>query len=105
MLPMYQSEAMWLNFGSHYVPDRAARYPFAVKVATGKVCAVSGETWRNDLDRQPKQNYLAIPKQPWLDGYCVEEGLIRQFVAMPLGAGYTAEEQVTGEAPIDNAWD
>ena len=24
--------------------------------------------------------------------------MIRQFVAMPLGAGYTAEEQITGEA-------
>jgi hypothetical protein len=30
-----------------------------------------------------------------LDGYCVEEGVIRQFVAMPLGEGYTAEEQLT----------
>ena len=26
------------------------------------------------------------------------EGMIRQFVAMPLGEGYTAEEQLTGEA-------
>ena len=41
---------------------------------------------------------MAVPEQPWLDGFRVEEGLIRQFVAMPLGAGYTAEEQLTGEA-------
>jgi hypothetical protein len=33
-----------------------------------------------------------------LDGYVVEKGLIRQFVAMPLGAGYSAEEQLTGSA-------
>ncbi len=98
MLPMYQSEAMWLSFNSRQVSDRDTEYPFAVKIATGKVCAVSGETWRNDLARKPRQNYLAIPRQPWLDGYCVEEGIIRQFVAMPLGAGYTAEEQITGEA-------
>jgi hypothetical protein len=98
MLPMYQSEAMWLNFSPHLVRDHAAQYPFAVKVATGKVCAVSGEAWTSELLRIPRQNYLAIPEQPWLDGYCVDEGLIRQFVAMPLGAGYTAEEQVTGEA-------
>jgi hypothetical protein len=98
MLPMYQSEAMWLHFSSSIIYDRGTRYPFAVKVATGKICAVSGETWRNELARTPKQNYLAIPRQPWLDGYCVDEGLIRQFVAMPLGAGYTAEEQLTGEA-------
>jgi hypothetical protein len=44
------------------------------------------------------QNYLVIPTQPWLDGFCVREGVIRQFVAMPLGAGYTAEEQITGQA-------
>ena len=34
----------------------------------------------------------------WLDGFCVDKGVIRQFVAMPLGGGYTAEEQVTGKA-------
>jgi len=28
----------------------------------------------------------------------VEKGVIRQFVAMPLGSGYSAEEQVTGKA-------
>jgi len=98
MLSMYQSEAMWLSFDAYWTDDHDVSYPFAVKVATGKVCAVSGETWRNGLTRNPKQNYLAIPKQLWLDGYSVEEGLIRQFVAMPLGASYTAEEQITGEA-------
>jgi hypothetical protein len=33
-----------------------------------------------------------------LDGYCVEKGVIRQFVAMPLGQGFSVEEQITGEA-------
>ena len=41
---------------------------------------------------------MVAPDQPWLDGYCVEKGTIRQFVAMPLGGGYTVEEQITGEA-------
>ena len=38
--------------------------------------------------------------QLWSHSYRLElrSGLIRQFVAMPLGAGYTAEEQITGEA-------
>ncbi len=89
MLPMYQSEALWLNFSS--------AYPFAVKVATGKIDAVTGATWSDGLQRRP-QNYLVIPEQPWLDGYCVEKGVIQQFVAMPLGSGYSAEEQITGEA-------
>ncbi len=89
MLPMHQSEALWLNFKSDY--------PFAVKVATGKINAITGETWRDGIHRDP-QDYMVIPKQPWLDGYCIEEGSIRQFVAMPLGNGYTVEEQITGEA-------
>jgi hypothetical protein len=91
MLPMYQAEAMWLNFSS------PSGYPFAVKVATGKINAVTGEPWRAGIGREP-QDYLSIPTQPWLDGYCVEKGVIRQFVAMPLGSGYSAEEQITGVA-------
>jgi len=97
MFPMYQSEAMWLNFTASQVNDRWDSYPFAVKIATGKQCAVTGQTWCDGLQRQP-QNYMVAPRQPWLDGYVVEKGLIRQFVAMPLGAGYTAEEQLTGKA-------
>ena len=97
MFPMYQSEAMWLCFGSEYDGERGVEYPFAVKIATGKVSAVSGETWKNGVNRRP-QDYVVVPEQPWFDGYCVEKGVIRQFVAMPLGAGYSAEEQVTGKA-------
>ena len=88
-LPMYQAEAMWLDFN--------AAYPMAVKVAAGKIDALTGEDWTNDLVARP-QNYLTVPEQPWLDGFCVAKGLIRQFVAMPLGQGHTAEEQLTGEA-------
>ncbi len=88
-LPMYQAEAMWL--------DLSASYPMAVKVAAGKINALTGETWSNELTGTP-QDYMVVPDQPWLDGFCVERGLIRQFVAMPLGEGYSAEEQLTGEA-------
>ena len=41
MLPMYQSEALWVNFSGHY--------PFAVKVAAGKINAVTGDEWTDDL--------------------------------------------------------
>lgn len=90
MLPMYQAEALWLNFSSR------RSYPFAVKVAAGKINAVTGDAWTDGLHAKP-QDHMVVPKQPWLDGYCVEEGLIRQFVAMPLGSGYSAEEQITGK--------
>ena len=89
IMPMHQAEAMWINFGGGY--------PCAVKIATGKVCAVTGDTWVNHLNSDP-QDYVVLPEQPWLDGYCVEKGVIRQFVAMPLGDGYSVEEQVTGAA-------
>ena len=90
IVPMHQAEALWINFRSY-------DYPCAVKIATGKICAVTGDNWVDHLNGDP-QDYVAVPEQPWLDGYCVEKGVIRQFVAMPLGEGYTAEEQLTGAA-------
>jgi hypothetical protein len=90
LLPMYQSEALWIRFSS-------GGYPFAVKIGTGKVSAVTGETWKAGLHRNP-QDYVVVPGQPWLDGYVVQKGVVRQFVAMPLGEGYSAEEQITGAA-------
>ncbi|MCZ0952365.1 MAG: hypothetical protein OXI70_07110 [Chloroflexota bacterium] len=90
LMPMHQAEAMWINF-------HCRGYPFAVKIATGKICALTGEGWMNHLNTDP-QDYAVLPEQPWLDGYCVAKGIVRQFVAMPLGQGYTVEEQLTGEA-------
>ena len=95
--PMHQSEAMWINFKPDYRYRVERSYPFAVKIATGKICAVTGESWTDHLNSDP-QDYVVLPEQPWLDGYCIERGVIRQFVAMPLGEGYTVEEQLTGAA-------
>lgn len=99
MLPLYQSEAMWIDFSSSYIGDHEASYPFAVKVAAGKINAVTGESWTNGLSRGP-QDYMVVPGQPWLDGYCVDKGFIRQFVAMPLGEGYSVEGQLTGSEDV-----
>lgn len=87
-LPMFQREAMWLSF--------AGSSTCALQVAVGKVCAISGERWSVALARDP-QNYVVTGHQPWLDGIASGKGTIRQFVAMPLGLGYTVEGQVTGE--------
>jgi len=48
--------------------------------------------------RKKPHDYLVVPDRPWLVGFCVDKWLIRQFVVMPLGEGYTVEEQLTGEA-------
>ncbi len=98
-LPMYQREAMWLSFGAR------SWKPNALKVAAGKINAVSGRPWAQALaepvrgrrGQEDLQDYLALPEQPWLDGFNTGEGTIRQFVAMPLGMGYTVEGQVTGK--------
>ena len=88
-IPMYQREALWLLF------EAAAWKPNAVKVGVGGVNAVSGEPWHERLGGDP-QDYVVCPNQPWLDGIASGHGTIRQFVAMPLGAGYTVEAQITG---------
>ena len=94
ILPIWQSEALWLNFsGGLYAPQ----LPVAIKVAAGKINAVTGETWSAPLNRSP-QDYMVWPEQPWLDGFAIEKEIIRQFVAMPLGDGYSVEEQLIGDA-------
>lgn len=89
VMPLYQREAVWLAL--HGGLDA----PHAVQVGVGYVNAVSGGPWDEPLRRSP-QNYLVSPPQPWLDGINAGEGRIRQFVAMPLGLGYTVEKQLTG---------
>jgi hypothetical protein len=89
-LPMYQREAMWIRFGVPHWPPRA------VKIAVGMVNAITGSPWDDRLSRS-EQDYLVCPDQPWIDGIKSADGEIRQFVAMPLGMGYTVEGQVTGE--------
>lgn len=88
MLPMHKTEAMWLRF--------YASYPMALKVGAGGICAISGERWCSTFRAAP-QNYAVLPYQPWLDGFRVSEGVIRQFVAVPLGKGLTVEHQLTGK--------
>jgi hypothetical protein len=92
-IPMYQREALWLGF------DGAEWKPNAVKVGIGGIDAVSGEPWHRRLHANP-QDYLVCPDQPWLDGINAGEGFIRQFVAVPLGSGYTVEGQLTGDERV-----
>jgi hypothetical protein len=86
---MYQREALWLGFqGADWRPN-------AVKIGVGKINAISGRPWNQSLSNGT-EDYLVVPDQPWLDGINAGKGIIRQFVAMPLGMGYTVEGQITG---------
>ncbi|HEU5217583.1 MAG TPA: hypothetical protein VFU23_02935 [Gemmatimonadales bacterium] len=92
-IPMYRREALWLGFeGAWWKPN-------AVKVGVGGIDAISGASWTIELRSDP-QNYIVVPAQPWLDGINAGSGTVRQFVAMPMGAGYSIEAQLTGEERI-----
>lgn len=91
---------MWIRFKSE------KRY--AVKIYVGGVNAVSGEPDEENaatkLRRRAKlargetiQDYVVVPDQKWLDGIATSVGQVRQFVAMPMGSGYSVEAQVTGK--------
>lgn len=92
-IPMYQREALWLGLGG-------ARWkPNAIKIGVGGINAVSGLSWDEMLHDDP-QDYVVCPNQPWLDGINTGAGSVRQFVAMPLGGGYTVEAQLTGREEV-----
>lgn len=84
IVPLYQREALWLGFSA------APWKPNALKVIVGGINAVSGVADDGTTLREP-QDYLVCPDQPWLDGFNAGGGIIRQFVAMPLGQGYAIE--------------
>lgn len=90
-IPLYQREALYLEF------EGADWRPSILKVAVGRVNAVTGEAFDSSI-RKHSQDYVVIPDQQWLDGINKGNGVVGQFVAMPLGKGYTVEEQVTDEA-------
>ncbi len=89
-IPLYQKEALFLQFeGPNW-------HPTIAKVCVGKINSISGKPYSESLSPQ-NQDYVVMPKQKWLDGICSGEGIVKQFVAMPLGQGYTVEAQVTDE--------
>ena len=89
-LCMYQREALWLGF------DAPPWHPYAVMIGTGHINALTGEAWNETLSSDP-QNYLVCPPQPWLDGFHTRDGVVRQFVAAPLGRQLTVESQLAAE--------
>lgn len=95
MMPIRSNEAMSIQFYSQPLPYSDTPYPFAVKVATGKVNALDGSQWNEDLI-EAGQDYLVTPPQNDLGGYCTKKGEIRQFVAACLGEGKTLEERLGG---------
>ena len=80
------------------LPGARLGHPVAVRVGIGKVDALAGEplaTLRSDAgSRRTISSRRSSPG--WMASTRAKTA-IRQFVAMPLGQGYTVEAQVTGE--------
>ncbi|KAH8744419.1 hypothetical protein F5882DRAFT_446538 [Hyaloscypha sp. PMI_1271] len=87
-VPMYQMEAMWINFES--MSDQK----FAIRPFLGGVNGISGElptrnraSLLHRIDSlTPKQDYIVLPDQKWLDGIATSPGIIKQFVATRMAA-------------------
>lgn len=97
LVPMLQSEALWVDFDG--------LYPMRVRILSGRIDAVSGASVDLLAGQIPSavfptdpQGYVVTPRQPWLDGFRTLEGHVRQWVAEPLRIGRTAEEQLGPDA-------
>jgi len=91
VVPMHRAEALWMSFEAPYWK------PHALKIATGSIDAISGETFDAGALTAAPQDYVVIDEQPWLDGFKTGDGIVRQFVATPLGEGLTVEGQLSEE--------
>lgn len=78
-------EAMWIGFNC------SDNKQFMIRPFVGGVNAISGESPSGDIgsllrymnNLTPKQDYLVLPEQKWLDGIAISPGIVRQFVATP----------------------
>ncbi|KAJ7756989.1 hypothetical protein B0H16DRAFT_1721456 [Mycena metata] len=84
--PLFQREALWMSIkGSDC----------AIKLSVGGINAITGGK-RDEKPPHGVQDYVVGGlKQLWVDGIATKPGVVRQFVAMKLGYGYTIEEQLS----------
>ncbi|KAJ6481681.1 hypothetical protein C8R45DRAFT_309655 [Mycena sanguinolenta] len=85
IMPLFQREALWMSISGG---------PCAIKISVGGINAITGGK-RDEKPPDGLQDYVVGGKQPWLDGIATEPGVVRQFIAMKLGHGYTIEEQLS----------
>ncbi|KAG9195371.1 hypothetical protein G6011_00492 [Alternaria panax] len=112
--PMYQSEAMWINFSTVHEDT----LPYMIKIYIGGMNVISAapaiesmsSRSRRQVRRQmsssdpkaasPLQDYVVVPEQKWIDGIANGDGTVRQFVAMPLHSGHSVETQLTRQDTV-----
>jgi hypothetical protein len=110
--PMFQREALSIYFGGDGPiasnPEIKAKewdgqYDFSenygVRIYAGGVNVISGRQGSYEKG-STTQDFVVVPKQERLDGFCVGNGLVKQFVAMPLDKGYSVEQQLSSQEYI-----
>jgi hypothetical protein len=84
---------MWIIFTS--------KNNFAIKVYAGGVNCITGKSINALEDAsqasmlETEQDYVVSPSQRWLDGIATAAGRVRQFVAAPIGSGFSIEAQMS----------
>lgn len=86
-VPVREGDPMWF--------DLRLNPECACLCAVQRVNPVTGEPANLDagLAKDPSQNYLALPKQRWLDGYA-KDGKVYQFIVTKEGVGLAVSEFV-----------
>lgn len=95
---------MWVNFQSRN------NKKFAIRPFLGGVNGISGEALNGNMasllrrmnSLAPKQDYIVLPEQNWLDGIATSPGIVKQFVATKMAPPHRETNQKsTGKAKSD----
>jgi hypothetical protein len=97
LVPMLQREAMCITLGFRGIGGftrHSESCHLAVKVYAGGVNVITG---LRSIETSEQQDYYVSPLQNRVDGFGGGHGQhVKQFVAMPVGSGYSVEKQLSG---------
>lgn len=84
-IPVKEGDPFWIDFRGNI---SSAVIPSVQRVnpITGESCNI-----KDGIKKDPKQNYLVLPRQKWIDGY-VKEGKVYQFIVTKSGVGLAVNE-------------
>lgn len=84
-IPVKEGDPFWIDFRGNW---SSAVIPSVQRVnpITGESCNI-----KDGVKKDPKQNYLVLPRQKWIDGY-VKEGKVYQFIVTKAGIGLAVNE-------------
>lgn len=90
-----ENQPLWFDFTNN--PESA------LVCSIQRLNPVTGEpaNLESGLSRDPKQNYLTLPSQRWLDGYA-NNGKVYQFVVTKAGEGLAVSEYVLPKSMQDS---